>query len=117
MENQSILHQLGFGSEFKEDTLLINAVPSVLQEETISNAIDEIFSTIAYQEVEKGDLAHTLIGAIAKSASLKKLNLSTPEMIQSLIDQLFQCENHTYSPRNKKIIDTISLDEINNKFK
>jgi len=103
LENRSILHQLGFQSSFNEDTLLINAVPSVLQEETISNSIDEIFSTIAYQEVERGDLAHTLIGAIAKSASLKKLNLSTDEMIQSLIDQLFQCENHTYSPRNKKL--------------
>ena len=117
LENQSILHQLGFQSSFNEDTLLINAVPSVLQEETISNSIDEIFSTIAYQEVEKGDLAHTLIGAIAKSASLKKLNLSTDEMIQSLIDQLFQCENHTYSPRNKKIIETISLEEIHQKLK
>jgi len=117
IENQSILHQLGFQSSFKDDTLLINAVPSVLQEETISNSIDEIFSTIAYQEIEKGDLAHTLIGSIAKSASLKKLNLSTDEMIQSLIDQLFQCENHTYSPRNKKIIETISLDEIHQKLK
>jgi len=116
-ENQSILHQLGFESTFKDDILIVNAVPAVLQEETISSSIDEIFSTIAYQEIEKGDLAHTLIGAIAKSAALKKLNLSTPEMIQSLIDQLFQCENHTYSPRNKKIIETISLDEINNKFK
>ena len=117
LENQSILNQLGFESIFKENVLVINAVPAVLQEETISNSIGEIFSTIAYQEIEKGDLAHTLIGAIAKSASMKKINLSTPEMIQSLIDQLFQCENHTYSPRNKKIIASISLDEINTKFK
>jgi DNA mismatch repair protein MutL len=116
-ENQSILHQLGFQSSFKDDTLLVNAVPSVLEAESISSSIDEIFSTIAYQEIEKGDLAHTLIGAIAKSASLKKLNLTTDEKIQSLIDQLFQCENHTYSPRNKKIIETISLDEINQKLK
>ena len=116
-ENQSILHQLGFQSSFNKETLLINAVPSVLQEETISNSIDEIFSTIAYQEIEKGDLAHTLIGAIAKSASLKKLNLTTDDKIQALIDQLFQCENHTYTPRNKKIIETISLDEIHQKLK
>ena len=116
-ENQSILNQLGFESSFKDDFLIVSAVPAVLQEETISNSIDEIFSTISYQEIEKGELAHTLIGAIAKSAALKKINLSTPEMIQSLIDQLFQCQNHTYSPRNKKIIETISLDEINNKFK
>ena len=116
-ENQSILHQLGFQSSFKDNILLVNAVPSVLEVESISSSIDEIFSTIAYQEIEKGDLAHTLIGAIAKSASLKKLNLTTNEKIQSLIDQLFQCENHTYSPRNKKIIETISLDEINQKLK
>ncbi len=116
-ENQSILHQLGFQSSFNKETLSINAVPSVLQEETISNSIDEIFSTIAYQEIEKGDLAHTLIGAIAKSASLKKLNLTTDDKIQALIDQLFQCENHTYTPRNKKIIETISLDEIHQKLK
>lgn len=116
-ENQSILNQLGFESSFHEYNLIISAVPAVLQEETISNSIDEIFSTIAFQEIEKGDLAHTLIGSIAKSASLKKLNLKTDEMIQSLIDQLFQCENHMYSPRNKKIIDTISLDEIHQKLR
>ena len=48
-------------------------------------------------------VCHAIMPADASSASLKKLNLSTDEMIQSLIDQLVQCENHTYSPRNKKI--------------
>jgi len=115
-ENQSLLKQLGFMGEIEAGILKISAVPSVLQEESISKAIDEIFNTVAYQDIEKGDVAHSIILAIAVSASMKKLNLNTNETIQALIDQLFQCENHAYSPRNKKIIETISLDEIGQKF-
>ena len=115
-ENQSLLKQLGFMGEIEAGILKVAAVPSVLQEESISKAIDEIFNTVAYQDIEKGDVAHAMIQAIAVSASMKKLNLNTNESIQALIDQLFQCENHAYSPRNKKIIETISLDEIGQKF-
>ncbi len=116
MENNAMLQQLGFESSLEEDKLIVNAVPSVIQEEAISGAIDEIFATIAYQEMEKGDIAHTLIGAIAKSASMKKINLSSDEHVQSLINQLFQCENHMYTPRHKKIIETLSLNELHHKF-
>ncbi len=115
-ENQALLKQLGFTGEVKDGILSVTAVPALLQEESISKAIDEILNTIAYQEIEKGDIAHSLILAIAVSASMKKLNLSSNESIQALIDQLFQCENHAYSPRNKKIIETITLDEIGQKF-
>ena len=111
-----LLKQLGFTGEIEDQKLEVTAVPSVLQEESISSGIEDIFETIAYQDVEKGDVAHTLIAAIAKSASMKNINLSTAESIQGLIDQLFQCENHSYSPRNKKIIETITLDEIGHKF-
>ncbi|MCO4815008.1 MAG: DNA mismatch repair endonuclease MutL [Flavobacteriales bacterium] len=115
-ENKALLQQLGFTGKIEDQKLEVTAVPSVLQEESISSGIEDIFETIAYQNVEKGDVAHTLIAAIAKSASMKNINFSAPESIQSLIDQLFQCENHSYSPRNKKIIETITLDEIGNKF-
>jgi len=116
LENQSLLQQLGFNGEIKDGILQVAAVPSVLQEEAISKAIDELFATLAYQDIEKGEIAHAFIASIARSAAMKNLNLSTNESIQGLIDQLFQCENHTYSPRNKKIIETISLDEIAQKF-
>ena len=115
-ENRSLLKQLGFNGEVENGILNVSAVPALLQEESISKAIDEIFNNVAYKDIEKGDVAHSLIQAIATSASMKKLNLNTNETIQALIDQLFQCENHAYSPRNKKIIETISLDEIGHKF-
>ncbi|MEJ6777225.1 MAG: DNA mismatch repair endonuclease MutL [Crocinitomicaceae bacterium] len=116
-ENSSILKQLGYHGEIKDNLLKVNSVPAVIQEESISNSLDEIFQGIGFKELEKGDIAHTLVLAIAKSAAMKKINMNTNESIQALINQLFQCENHTYSPRNKKIIETITLDEIQYKFK
>ncbi|MDX2361199.1 MAG: DNA mismatch repair endonuclease MutL [Crocinitomicaceae bacterium] len=114
--NASLLKQLGFEGTVSKGILSLTAVPSVLQEETISKSIDDLFATIAYQDIDKGAIAHSLIGSIATSASMKKLSLSNNEAVQALIDQLFQCENHVYSPRNKKIIETLSFEEIQQKF-
>lgn len=116
-ENATILKQLGYNGVIEDKILKVDSVPAVIQEESISNSLDEIFQGIGFREIEKGDIAHTLVLAIAKSAAMKKINLNTNESIQALINQLFQCENHSYSPRNKKIVETLSLDEIQQKFK
>lgn len=116
-ESASVLNQLGFSGEIKDDELELNAVPAVLEEETLSKSVDQILETLAHKEIEKGELAHELVGSIARSAAMKSLNLSNTEHLQGLIEQLFQCENHSYSPSNKKIIDTLDLSIIENKFK
>lgn len=114
--NNSMLIQLGFNGVIKDDLLSLHAVPCVLQEEALTSSLGDIISIITHKEIEKGDLAHNLIHSIARRASQKNLNLNTNEAIQSLIDQLFQCENHTFSPSNKKIIETITIDELTKKF-
>ena len=111
-----MLKQLGFNGVVKDQLLTLQAVPSILQEETLTSSLVDIISLITHKEIEKGDLAHNLVHSIARRASQKKLNLNTNEAIQSLIDQLFQCESHTFSPSNKKIIETITIDELTNKF-
>ena len=94
----------------------LSAVPSVLEEETLSRSIDKILETLAHKDVEKGELAHELVGAIARSAAMKRMELSNKEQIQSLVDRLFQCEDHAYSPSNKKIMETLDLALIDKKF-
>ena len=116
MENASVLKQLGFLGEVKEETLIIDAVPNVLEEETLSRSIDKILETLAHKEVEKGELAHELVGTIARSAAMKRMELSNKEQIQALVDRLFQCEDHAYSPSNKKIMETLDLALIDKKF-
>lgn len=116
MEHSSLLNRLGFNSDFNDNILLINAVPSVLQDESINTCIDLILEDINYKEIEKGDIAHIVVESIAKSAATKKNILPNKEHYEPFIEQLFQCENHMFSPNGKKIIETIHLEDITNKF-
>jgi DNA mismatch repair protein MutL len=115
--NASMLKQLGFDGMVESDILSVSAVPNVLEEETLSSTLDAILETLGHKDIEKGDIAHSLVASIARSAAMKQLNLNSNEAIQGLINQLFQCENHMYTPSNKKIIDTIDLESIETKFK
>jgi len=114
--HKTMLDRLGFETDFQENTLLINAVPSVVQEENINTCLDNIIENISYRDIEKGDVAHILITSIAKSAALKKNVLLTNEVAVQLVEDLFQCTEHSYTPSGKKIIQTLSIEEIANKF-
>jgi DNA mismatch repair protein MutL len=112
-----MLTQLGFISKIKEGDLHLAAVPSVLQDETIQKALDRIIETVAHKEIDKGEIAHELVHSIAKSAAMKKMNLNSMEAVNDIIERLFQCENHSFTPGGKQIIDTLSLESIDEKFR
>lgn len=116
-ENSTMLSQLGFAGDIFEEELSLTGVPNVLQEETIQDALDRIIEIIAHREIEKGEVAHELVYTIARSASRKQINLNTSESKERLIEQLFQCENHLFTPGNKKIIETLEIELIDQKFK
>lgn len=114
--NSTILTQLGFEGATKDGILSVHAVPAILQEESIAPALDDLFSSLAYEDVDKGDIAHTMIRSIARGASMKRTPITSQESVDALINRLFLCEEHAYSPGNKKIIETISLEELQDKL-
>ena len=113
--NTSLFNQLGFIGEIQEENLLINAIPSFLSDEHINDVLENMLETLMHREIEKSDLAHKLISDIAKSAS-RTLSISTIDHGKKIIDQLFQCENHSFSPTGKKILSTLTIEEIAQKF-
>jgi DNA mismatch repair protein MutL len=113
--NTSLFNQLGFIGEIQNEYLLINAIPSFLLDEHINDVLDNMMETLMHREIEKSDLAHKLIADIAKSAS-RTLSVSTIDHGKKIIDQLFQCENHSFSPTGKKILSTLTFEEIAQKF-
>ena len=115
-QNESLLRQLGFSADITDSHINITAIPNVLQEENVLQCVDEILENLTYQTIDKGDVAHFLIKAIAYATSRKKNPVATDEAIQHLINELFQCEDHIFSPRRKRIMTTITMDEINVKF-
>lgn len=114
--NQSMLERLGFSAVINEQVLQLSAVPSVLQEESIYDCLDLIFENIAFKEIDKGEIAHVIVQSISSAAGKRKTNITTNEAADALIEQLFRCTEHMHTPSGRKILETISLDEIAQRF-
>ncbi|MCO5258831.1 MAG: DNA mismatch repair endonuclease MutL [Crocinitomicaceae bacterium] len=116
MSQTTLLHRLGFESKIEKGMLILNAVPSVLEEEAINTCIDAILDNLSYSTVEKGEIAHILISNIAKSVGNSKVITDNKESITNLVETLFQCEDHSFTPNGKPILKTISLTDIKQLF-
>ncbi|MCE2712261.1 MAG: DNA mismatch repair endonuclease MutL [Cryomorphaceae bacterium] len=114
--NSTLLHRLGFESTIQESHIEISAVPSILEENSIDDCLDSLISTLSFKEIDKGEIAHELVRSIAVSYSKNCKPSENENALQDIIDRLFSCGEHAYSPSGKKIINTISLDEISQKF-
>jgi len=114
-DQRQMLQRLGFQWEMKDGQLLIAAVPSVLEQQTIQACIDLILEEITFKTIDKGDIAHLIVRSVAASAGKKKHQLSGAAAEQ-FIELLFACPEHAFTPSGKKIIQTLTLDEISNRF-
>ena len=112
--NRNLLERFGFHYEIQSNQLILNGVPSCVQDESIHLCIDSINETIGFKEVDKGEIAHFVVLSIAKSVSLIALkNKIEPSY---LIERLFQCQDHQYSPSGKRILNTLPLEELKSKL-
>lgn len=112
--NKTLLERFGFSWDFDDRNLQLNAVPSILQEESIQDCIDGILERIAYQTIDKGEIAHAVVVSIAASAGRRK-KINSDEAAQSLMEQFTACEEQL-SPEGKRVISILSTDEISNRF-
>jgi DNA mismatch repair protein MutL len=115
LENRKTIERAGFMWEENQTGLSINGAPSYLEDTAIQNAITHINDNLSLGNIDKGEVAHEIICAISSSASFQNLQWNNDSANQFL-EQLFQCQDHQYSPKGKKIINTISEEEITQKF-
>jgi DNA mismatch repair protein MutL len=113
--NQSLLVQLGFVGEVKTDELHVLAVPSFLEDVAIAESINKLLEVLQQEEIAKIDLAHKLIEKLAKTAS-KFIQIQNTESANNLLEQLFQCEQHISTPDGKKIMNTLSMNVLDQYF-
>ncbi len=114
--NASMLERLGFRWQLTEHTLSIEAIPAVLEQETVLDCLEEINTQLGFPEIEKGEVAHYMINSIAKAASMRKTEKMNPESFHDFMEKLFACEDHMYTPDGLKIMSNLTLDEIRQKF-
>jgi hypothetical protein len=87
----------------------------VLPESSIDGCIDALLADLQNRDIDQGDVAHYLVSRLTQNASKDAIVRGTEEA-QSLIESLFQCEEHAIAPNGKKIMHTISMTAISSNF-
>ena len=113
--NKSLLSQLGFSGDVNGEILEISGIPGMLSDDQIETTLSDLFETLLHRDIEKGELAHNIILSIARASSANS-EISDQYKGKILIEQLFQCKDHSYTASGKKIISTMEIQEIAAKF-
>lgn len=112
--HKSLIQRFGFEFEISGNQLLLNGIPSCLPEDAIYSCIENIHDTLGHKEIDKGEIAHFIVLSVARSIS--QSSLKSKLIVDSFIENLFQCRDHQYSPSGKTILSTLTLEEIKSKF-
>lgn len=114
--NYSLISRLGFEGSSLNQILSINAIPNSLEIENLNTCIDDLLGNLMDDQLEKGDLAHAIIISISKNASNRLNLLPNKEAVEHLINALFQCSEHVYSPNGKLILQNLPITDVQQLF-
>lgn len=113
------LYYLGFDIEdFGSNTFVVNGSPSEWVDENPQDMIESLLENYKKNLIDlKLDKKMNLSLAMARNMSIKHGKKLEKEEIQNLIDRLFACKIPYQSPSGKKVLFTLTLDELSEKFK
>ncbi|MBC6366421.1 DNA mismatch repair endonuclease MutL [Algoriphagus sp. AK58] len=108
------LHSLGFVvEEFGKDTVLIQGVPADVQvknEKELFEGLIEQFKN--FKNELSLDKRENLARSLSRKSSLKKGQKLTAQEMETLVGQLFACQNPNYSPSGNKTFVKLDLTSI-----
>ena len=112
------IKNIGFDIEvFGKNTLAINGLPIGVEEANCEKIIDEFIEQIKNNANEiSANNKNALALSLARSSSIKNGRKLSSEEMNTLVDQLFACENPYHSPNGKPIIIKINEEELDQRF-
>ncbi len=111
--------QLGFDMEvFGKNTLVINGVPSELENINIINTIENILESFKLNTIDaKIEVHDNLCRSMAKNTSIKSGKTLENDDMQLLVNHLMACENPMHTADGKTIFMQIEREQIEKHFK
>jgi DNA mismatch repair protein MutL len=101
-ENQKIIARLGFEWEFSNEVLEIISIPAIVESEDSPYVLQEIRDQLMNEHVDKGDLAHVLIAAIARGSNhSKNWNKLAAQLV---LEKWYLTQEKTIAPDGSKIL-------------
>lgn len=119
-EHADLLKSLGFDiSPFGNDTIVVNGVPDGFSCEggKVSDMVSDLLLILSDDHSSLQETMHASMAekfAILGSATARMP--SSPFEAQHLIDSLFACENAELTSRGRRIVNIISVDDLDKKF-
>jgi DNA mismatch repair protein MutL len=112
--NSLLLKQLGLIWSFSNEILILNSIPAILPEDGIPTFLYLLIEQMTLEQIDKGEIAHHFVSCLAKAASMQKKLVQNNEMASELVQNLFSCVDHVYSPSGKLILKTITFEQLEN---
>ncbi|MFY9311306.1 MAG: DNA mismatch repair endonuclease MutL [Bacteroidia bacterium] len=118
-ELQDEIKGLGFDiREFGKNTIVIQGVPAATVNYESSVLLEGLLENYKQNQQElKLNKRENIARSMARNMSVKAGKALTQEEMNSLIDELFACKMPYSTPAGKPTITTISMDELDKRFK
>ena len=114
--SKSLLSQLGFHFTIDSNGLKIESLPSCVAEKDSNICIENITKSLSGPErPDRGELAHELVSNLVYVVS-QNFQVKSDHEIESFVNQLFSCEDHSFCPFGKPIMQTLTIEELTTKF-
>ena len=112
------LQQVGFEFEPLENySFSVKGVSSILGTSSVIDLLLEILDKARTTATDLTAGLHESISlSLAEASSLKSGQRLTNEEMSDLIDRLFACANHNFTPDGKKILTVVTQDEFEKRF-
>ncbi len=114
-ENKTTLERMGYNWTLNEDGLEITGAPAELNDDSILYTVQVISEKLAMETIDKSEIAHEIAVGIAVANATKKETWNK-ETANNLFDTLFQCTEHQFTPQGKRILYTLTTEEILKNF-
>lgn len=112
------LHSLGFMvAEFGKDTVIIQGVPADIQVKNEKELFEGLLEQYKHFKSELSlDTRENLARSLARKSSLKKGQKLNPQEMETLVGQLFACQNPNYGLGGNKTFVKLDLSSIHSFF-
>ena len=119
-EHAAMLESLGFDiAPFGTDTIVVNGVPEGYSAEAgkVQSMVEDMLLILADDHGSLPEMmTANMASRFAMLGALKGDSVTNPLEAQRLIDSLLSCSNAEFTSTDKRIINIISVDEIDKRF-
>ena len=113
------LHTLGFSIEdFGNNTIILTGYPAEAAQCNPEKLLEDLLEQIKWNQSHLTlNFQENIARSLAKHASIQKGKKLTSIEIDSLVDQLFACQNPTHAPDGRKIWNILTMEDLHKLLK